>query len=188
MWAGPLIFPALLAAAAAHATRPIIVTLAVLLFVLFFVGFAAVFVGYGIRQWDLAENRKQVAAGEMPPWKPGDPRWEPGQRPPEATASTGSSSSARAEDGGAAAAMRPETSAVAMQAAMRAGGRWAIQQMAMAALIAIFAWPTLLFNLALAAAPQPSWKQWLGAVLFPALLADAVMLTVQIAIIHRHSR
>jgi len=46
MWAGPLIVPALLAAAAAHASRAVIIALLAFLIVVFLVGLGTVFIGY----------------------------------------------------------------------------------------------------------------------------------------------
>jgi len=48
MWAGPLIVPILLIAAAAHASRAVIIALLVALIVIFLVGFVIVFIGVGI--------------------------------------------------------------------------------------------------------------------------------------------
>jgi len=61
MWAGPLIIPVLLVAAAAHASRPVIIALLVFLIVVFLIGFVTVFIGYGIIKRDMAERRGQGA-------------------------------------------------------------------------------------------------------------------------------
>jgi len=80
MWAGLSILLVMLVAAIAQASRPVIVALLVLMVVLVLAGLGIVFVGYGIDKQDLAEYHRQVAAGEIPPWKPGDPPWEPDKR------------------------------------------------------------------------------------------------------------
>jgi hypothetical protein len=48
MWAGPLIVPVLLIAAAAHASRAVIIALLVALIAIFLIGFVIVFIGVGI--------------------------------------------------------------------------------------------------------------------------------------------
>ena len=48
MWAGPLIVPVLLIAAAAHASRAVIIALLVALIVIFLIGLVIVFIGVGI--------------------------------------------------------------------------------------------------------------------------------------------
>lgn len=48
MWAGPLIVPVLLIAAAAHASRAVIIALLAALIVIFLIGFVIVFIGVGI--------------------------------------------------------------------------------------------------------------------------------------------
>lgn len=50
MWAGPLIIPVLLIAAAAHASRAVIIALLVALIVIFLTGFVIMFVGVGINK------------------------------------------------------------------------------------------------------------------------------------------
>jgi hypothetical protein len=50
MWAGPLIIPVLLIAAAAHASRAVIIALLVALIVIFLIGFVIMFVGVGINK------------------------------------------------------------------------------------------------------------------------------------------
>jgi hypothetical protein len=48
MWAGPLIVPVLLIAAAAHASRAVIIALLAALIVIFLIGFVIVVIGVGI--------------------------------------------------------------------------------------------------------------------------------------------
>jgi hypothetical protein len=48
MWAGPLIVPVLLIAAAAHASRAVIIALLAALIVIFLIGFVVVFIGVGV--------------------------------------------------------------------------------------------------------------------------------------------
>jgi cytochrome c biogenesis protein CcdA len=50
MWAGPLILPVLLIAAAAHASRAVIIALLVALVVIFLIGFVIMFIGVGINK------------------------------------------------------------------------------------------------------------------------------------------
>jgi uncharacterized membrane protein YraQ (UPF0718 family) len=50
MWAGPLIVPVLLIAAAARASRAVIIALLVALIVIFLIGFVVMFLGVGINR------------------------------------------------------------------------------------------------------------------------------------------
>ena len=66
MWAGPLIVPVLLIAAAAHASRAVIIALLVALIVIFLIGFVIRLFGLRITRRILAEHLAQGPPGQAP--------------------------------------------------------------------------------------------------------------------------
>jgi hypothetical protein len=74
LWAGFAgIFIGGLAAGAAHAPGPVVVAVLVVTFAMAFVGLGITVVGQRIDKRALSEYNRKVEAGELPPWKPGDP-------------------------------------------------------------------------------------------------------------------
>jgi len=72
-------------------------------------------------------------------------------------------------------------------AAMRAGERWAVKQMAITVAAGIFFWPALFFIILVATNPRTGWWEWLGATACPALLIAGVAVALRMAIAHRRS-